>query len=71
VEEDWEKADRTRLRIELAVGLPAQAWLARDPKRGRALRICNAGSHEGLTSNLEEAFHDVQSLVRAIEGRLA
>ena len=70
VEEDWEKAERTRLRIELAVGQPAQVWLGRDPRRGRAVRTCNAGSHDGLTSSLVEAYHDVQSLVRAIEGRL-
>jgi hypothetical protein len=70
VQEGWEKADRTRLRIELAVGTPVQVWLGRDPKRGRALHTCNAGTHAGVTSDLEEAYRDVQNLVRAIEGRL-
>ncbi|WP_375426066.1 AAA family ATPase [uncultured Friedmanniella sp.] len=71
VEAAWDAADRTRERLELALGASLQPWLERESFRKRAVAACNAGSHQGLTSNLEETYNDVQRLVRAIESSSA
>ena len=67
IEATWEAAERTRDRLELAVETPVQAWLEREPSRKRALTACNAGTHQGLSTNLEETYHDVRRLVQAVE----
>ncbi len=69
VETAWASAERTRERLELAVGSPIQPWLERDSWRRRALTVCNAGSHQGLASDLDEAYDDVRRLVQAVESR--
>lgn len=73
LERHWEKADRTRARLELLLGSRAQAdaWLARDARRDRTVRVCNAGTHQPTTARLDEAYADTKAMVDAIEAKLS
>ena len=70
VEQAWERAERTRARLELIHGTSMNSWMNRDQRRSRAVARCNAGAHQPMTGNLDEAYEDAKSVVQAIESGL-
>ena len=69
VEQHWTDKHRTRGRLELLFGDSTSTWLGRDPRFGRAVTACNAGSHGSTGGNLDLMVDDAKSLVTALEGR--
>ncbi len=61
VEDAWDRATTTWLRLELVLGVNPPTWLRRQPSRSRALDVCRM--HGPLTGDLEEALSDVRATV--------
>lgn len=69
LEQKWAGAERTRARLDVLLDGSTQVWLDRDQRRKRALAVCNAGTHQPMTSNPQEAYDDARAVVQAIEGK--
>jgi len=69
LEQQWAGAERTRARLEVVLGASMSTWLGRDQRRTRALHVCNAGTHQPMTSNPHEAYDDARAVVQAIENK--
>ncbi|MEV0802458.1 AAA family ATPase [Kribbella sp. NPDC050281] len=67
VEKTWASALTTRRRVALAVLGSADGnlgqWLSQHARRRRALDICGAAAHNGLSSDPRDAYEDVKKLV--------
>ena len=71
LESDWERAERLRSRLELLFGTGLGRWLGQDQRRDHAVRTCNNGSHQPITSDLDSAYIDARALVQAVESRVS
>ena len=69
LEQQWAGAERTRARLEMLLGASMSTWLGRDQRRTRAVAVCNAGTHQPMTSNPHEAYEDAKAVVQAIESK--
>jgi energy-coupling factor transporter ATP-binding protein EcfA2 len=70
MEDRWAGAQRTRVKVALAVYLDAATsldqWIRGNQRRKNALETCGTGAHHGLSGNMHAAISDVAALVQDV-----